>query len=196
MSNAEFQVEKSILLNDLLTLWDWAWKLEEERPTIEKKNALKQYILRFWIVALDCESNVVEWEFEKLIKYSNKKKFFDPALYFAKLVFGIIFTIILFLWVLSMVLCEIISPNSMTCKIDFIGQSILAPLSNHGLGFLSTFLYLILILTLLYGTYLGNRKLGLWFYSCTFYPLVENETLLNGILYNLIFLNFATMAII
>lgn len=60
LSTAEFEVEKKILLNDLLSLRERARKLEEERPTIQKKNLIKQYILQFRIVALDCESNVVE----------------------------------------------------------------------------------------------------------------------------------------
>ena len=112
MSSAEFEVEKWILLNDLLSLWERAKKLEEDWPVAEKKNILKQYSIWFRIVALDCECNVVEWEFNKLIKLSNRKKFLDPALYFAKLIFGIIFAIIMFLWVLSMILCEIINTGT------------------------------------------------------------------------------------
>ena len=109
LTPAEFEVEKRILLNDLLSLRERAKKLEEERPVAEKKNLVKQYIIRFWIVALDCEWNVVEREFEKLIKLSNWKKFLDPALYLAKLAFGIVFTLIMLIWVLSMILCEIIN---------------------------------------------------------------------------------------
>lgn len=54
---------------------------------------------------------MVEREFEKLIKHSNKKKFYDPALYLAKLSLGVVFAILMFLWVLSMILCELINPS-------------------------------------------------------------------------------------
>lgn len=43
---------------------------------------------------------------------------------------------------------------------------------------------------------MGNRKLGLRFYFCTFFPLQESETLFNGIMYNIILLNLWTLTII
>mgnify|MGYP000932277692 CR=1 FL=1 len=41
MTPAEFEVEKRILLNDLLSLRERAKKLEEDRPAAEKKNLIK-----------------------------------------------------------------------------------------------------------------------------------------------------------
>jgi hypothetical protein len=82
------------------------------------------------------------------------------------------------------------------CQYDFLGNIILAPISNTGLTWLSTIIYLILILTVLYAAYIGNRKIGLRFYSCTFYPIVKNETLMNGILYNVQIFNFCAVALV
>jgi hypothetical protein len=189
---AEFEVEKSILLNDLLSLRQRALKLEEERPTLANKNFIKNYLQRFWVVALDTESVIVEKEFDKLIKLSNKKKFYDPALYMAKLFIGIFFSFILLIFMVDLCICEVSNTGNYECESDFMGTYILIPITNIGLSCVSTAIFEIFFLTLLYCAYLGNRKLGLRFYSCTFYPLTENETLLNGILYNVITLNFAT----
>jgi hypothetical protein len=60
MKEAQFEVAKQIMLNDLLNLRKKAKALEEARPSIERKNVFKQWMLRTKIIALDCECIVVE----------------------------------------------------------------------------------------------------------------------------------------
>ena len=60
----QFDLSKEVMLNDLLNLRKRAKTLEDHRPDIEKKQGvigwIKKGVLRYKVIALDCESIVVE----------------------------------------------------------------------------------------------------------------------------------------
>ena len=155
----------------------------------------KQWLLRNRITALDIECIVVEREFQKLQKAAKYSKLVEPMFYVMKLLAGIGFIIIFILWIVQTSLCELENQGNVICRHEFLSK-ILTPLSSNGWSIVSTTIFLVLFGTMLYGAYMGNRKLGMRFYFPTFYPMIPNETLFNGLCYNIILVNLWTTALI
>ena len=183
------------MLNDLLTLRKRAKYFEDLRVKYSKQNFIKQWILRNRITALDIECIVVEREFQKLQKVAKYRKLVSPTFYLMKLFAGVLFAIIFIIWIVQTSLCELENQQNLICKHEFLSK-ILIPLSENGWSMISTFIFLAFFGTMLYGAYMGNRKFGMRFYFITYYPMIQNETLFNGLCYNIILLNLWTTAIV
>lgn len=136
---------------------------------------------------------IAEKEFIMLEKISNLSKV-EPFLYWLKLAFGIILALLSLVWIIHIFLWVIIKVNGKPVH-PFLNNMLDGLVVGH-VEFLSTGVFAIISLYLLWAAMKGNIKFGLRFFCFTFYPLRANETFLSAFIFNAFMISIWTMSLL
>jgi len=136
---------------------------------------------------LETGTLIMEQEFTTLEKVSDYKNKYSPLLYFSKLILGFLCSIVSILWIIHILVYMIIVVDGVPLHPFF--NNLLTFLSDNSVAFLSTFIFALLSVYLLWATMKGNFKFGMRFTWITFYPMQEHETFMNAFLFNVLLIN-------
>jgi len=121
-----------------------------------------------------------------LVKRSKFAKYIEPLTYYFKLVLAIMCIIINISLIVQLFGCQVLSSgDDEHCSYEFL-STIIDALSRQsvGLGFVSTAIFLLFSVYLLFCAFYGNQKLGIRFVIYTYCPVSPKETFFNNICYN------------
>lgn len=120
----------------------------------------------------------------------------NPLVFIAKLILGVIFAVVSFLWWLQVVIGQLAKNKNGVPVAPFL-NTMLVGLENSGMGFLSTAIFTFLAIYLLWCTQKGTFKVGLRIpFVITIHPMKINETWMNSFLFNVTLILISSVAII
>ncbi|EGR30777.1 lmbr1-like conserved region family protein, putative [Ichthyophthirius multifiliis] len=145
----------------------------------KENNKLKKMQNQFRVNVLSLERDYQIFKLELNIVGIN------PAIWFFKLIGGVIFFIVSIIWWLHIILYVLSSDINGFPKAPFLNE-MLIELESSGVSFLSTALFAFLSLYLLWCVQKGNIKFGLRIpFIFTLHPMKVNETWMNSFLFNI-----------
>lgn len=174
IKQAEFEVKKKILLDNLLFMRKRCNETLEERTKIDTQKGFKGWWnnarLTRKVASIQIKTHVLEREYIKLVKLSKFNKFIEPMKYYLKLALGIFCIILDLVIIVQLVGCQLIMPSDEErCAYDYLNTFIkLLSRDSVGLGFITTAIILIFSVYLLLCAYYGNFKLGVRFVIYTY----------------------------
>ena len=201
IKQAEFEVQKKIVLDNLLLLRKRCNESLDERIQINNQKGFRGWWnnsrLTRRVASIHGKTDILEEEYIRLVKLSKFNKYIEPITYYFKLIIGILWIIINIIIIVQLLGWQLLSAEDIEgCSYDFL-STIVRNLSDEsvGLGFISTGIILFLSVYLLLWAWYGNQKLGIRFVIYTYAPISSRETLYNNICHNVFLLNLWSAAI-
>jgi LMBR1 domain-containing protein 1 len=156
ISQAEFEVNKKVLLDNLLFLRKRCNESLEDRTKIDSQKGFKGWWanarLTRRVASLHAKTLVLEHEYIRLVKLSKFNKYVEPIAYYLKLILAIMFILIDCVFIVQIFGCQFLNYQDIEgCKFDFL-NTIVRNLSRQdvGLGFITTGIILALSIYLLF----------------------------------------------
>ena len=193
----EFNRRRVKLLQHVTKLKKDSKQLEDIKESVDKGSGIKGWknrrVFNRDLNKHEIQCMIAEREFLLLEKITKISKL-EPWLYVIKLVLGIFFILWSLVWLIHIILWVI--SKSVDDYVHPFLNGLLDGIRQGNVEFLSTTLFALLAVFLLFSAIKGNVKFGLRFFWITFYPLRPNETFVCSFVFNVWLINLWTFSLL